>query len=104
MTSNEKYLPDENDHSPVDNYVDQLLQMKLDAAVYKVVHGKDALDIDINSKEFMDECFREAPYCDAILEYFEKANDEMNNSIESQPYYKMLKDQNDGFLDSLLED
>ena len=104
MTSNEKYLPDENDHSPVDNYVDQLLQMKLDAAVYKVVHGKDALDIDINSKDFMDECFREAPYCETILEYFEKANDEMNNSIESQPYYKMLKEQNDGFLDSLLED
>ena len=104
MNSNEKYLPDENDHSPVDNYVDQLLQMKLDSAVYKVVHGKDALDIDINSKDFMDECFREAPYCETILEYFEKANDEMNNSIESQPYYKMLKEQNDGFLDSLLED
>lgn len=104
MTSNEKYLPDHKDHSPVDHYVDQLREMKLDAAVYKTIHGKDALELDIHSKDFMDECFKEAPYCDAILEYFEKANDEMNNSIESQPYYKMLKDQNDGFLESILED
>lgn len=42
-------------------------EMRLEIAAYKAVHGSDCLEEDIDSKEFMDECFRESPWCDSIL-------------------------------------
>lgn len=105
MTPNEKYLPDEKDNSPVDLWVDQINDRKLDAASYKAVHGPNSLDTDINSKDFMDECFKDAPYCDQILDFFEERNQEMLDELAKKPYYhNMLKEMGDGYIDNLIED
>ena len=105
MTPNEKYLPDEKDNSPVDLWVDQINDRKLDAAAYKSVHGTNSLDVDINSKEFMDECFKEAPYCEEILDFFAERNQEVLDEESLKPYYNnMLKEMGDGYIDNLIED
>lgn len=100
MTQSEKYLPDENDNSPVDLWVDQINDRKLDAAVYKAIHGPSSLEVDINSKEFMDECFTDAPYCEQILDFFEERNQEMLDELDKKPYYhNMLKDMGDDYIE-----
>jgi hypothetical protein len=64
----EKYLPDERDNSPVDNWLDAMIDGKLESAVYKAVNGPESLDIDINSNKFRDECFKEAPWAESFYD------------------------------------
>jgi hypothetical protein len=48
------------------------IDTRLEIAAYKAVHGSDCLKENINSKEFMDECFRESPWCESIIELMDE--------------------------------
>lgn len=56
----------------LNNEPEDRTEMRLDIAAYKAVHGSDCLEEDINSKEFMDECFKESPWCDGILKLMDE--------------------------------
>lgn len=94
----EKYLPDEKDNSPVDQWLEMMIDGKLEAAAYKAVHGPNSLDEeDIHSKKFMLDSFKDAPWAESFYEIEVGYNPEHG---ESQHFYDIIETTYDSLEDN----